>query len=147
MPPSIDVLTSSSAPAWPTALMALKIPLPSPNVMVPKQSFETRRPVLPSVAYSMASFLSCRSKVSLGGEFDFGAPKSSVARPMIPPAGRLLIHAHMTRLLRDAVEPGADGRESSQIETAGLRRMRVSVERNVRDGVAFGREVAVVLEG
>src|SRR6267143_1563165 len=38
--------------------MALKRPLPSPNVMVPKQSFETRRPVLPSVAYSMAySFL------------------------------------------------------------------------------------------
>src|SRR5882757_1501067 len=58
MPPSIDVLTSSSAPAWPTALMALKSPLPSPNVMVPKQSFETRRPVLPSIAYSMAfSFL------------------------------------------------------------------------------------------
>src|SRR5712664_2239011 len=54
MPPSIDVLTSSSAPAWPTAPMALKYPLPSPNVMVPKQSFETRRPVLPSVAYSMA---------------------------------------------------------------------------------------------
>src|ERR1700730_5093516 len=53
MPPSIDVLTSSSAPAWPTLLMALKIPLPSPNVMVPKQSLETRRPVLPSVAYSM----------------------------------------------------------------------------------------------
>src|SRR5712675_1255266 len=58
MPRSIDVLTSSSAPAWPTALMPLKSPLPSPNVMVPKQSFETRRPVLPSVAYSMAySFL------------------------------------------------------------------------------------------
>src|SRR6267142_4609419 len=54
MPPSIDVFTSSSAPAWPTALMPLKRPLPSPNVMVPKQSFETRRPVLPSVAYSMA---------------------------------------------------------------------------------------------
>src|SRR5712675_3441022 len=58
MPRSIEVLTSSSAPAWPTVLMALKRPLPSPNVMVPKQSFETRRPVLPSVAYSMAySFL------------------------------------------------------------------------------------------
>src|SRR5882757_8321936 len=58
MPLSIDVSTSSSAPAWPTALMPLKSPLPSPNVMVPKQSFETRRPVLPSVAYSMAySFL------------------------------------------------------------------------------------------
>src|ERR1700687_258244 len=54
MPPSIDVLTSSSAPAWPRLLMALNIPLPSPNVMVPKQSLETRRPVLPSVAYSMA---------------------------------------------------------------------------------------------
>src|SRR5580693_6144544 len=54
MPPSIDVLTSSSASAWPTELMPLKRPLPSPNVMVPKQSFETRRPVLPSVAYSMA---------------------------------------------------------------------------------------------
>src|SRR5580700_9030072 len=54
MPQSIDVLTSSSAPAWPTALRALKSPLPSPNVMVPKQSFETRRPVLPSVAYSMS---------------------------------------------------------------------------------------------
>src|ERR1700676_4490768 len=53
MPPSINVLTSASRPAWPTSLMALKIPLPSPNVMVPKQSFETRRPVLPSVAYSM----------------------------------------------------------------------------------------------
>src|SRR5271154_1428303 len=58
MPPSIDVLTSSSASAWPTELRALKSPLPSPNVMVPKQSFETRRPVLPSVAYSMTfSFL------------------------------------------------------------------------------------------
>src|ERR1700722_5155459 len=58
MPPSIDVLTSSSAAAWPTALMALKSPLPSPNVMVPKQSLETKRPVLPSVAYSTAfSFL------------------------------------------------------------------------------------------
>src|SRR5580704_7088357 len=54
MPPSIDVLTSLSAAAWPTELMPLKRPLPSPNVMVPKQSFETRRPVLPSVAYSMA---------------------------------------------------------------------------------------------
>src|SRR5580692_6679083 len=56
MPPSIDVLTSSSAPAWPTMLMALKSPFPSPNVMVPKQSFETRRPVLPRVAYSMMPF-------------------------------------------------------------------------------------------
>src|ERR1700722_12196306 len=54
MPPSIDVFTSSSASVWPTELMPLKRPLPSPNVMVPKQSFETRRPVLPSVAYSMA---------------------------------------------------------------------------------------------
>src|ERR1700722_3252310 len=58
MPPSIDVLTSSSASAWPTELIPLKRPLPSPNVMVPRQSFETRRPVLPSVVYSMAfSFL------------------------------------------------------------------------------------------
>src|SRR5882757_6778276 len=53
MPPSIDVLTRSSAAAWPTLLIALKSPLPSPNVMVPKQSFDTRRPVLPSVAYFM----------------------------------------------------------------------------------------------
>src|SRR6202171_5267882 len=52
MPLSIEVLTSSSAPAWSTALMPLKSPLPSPNVMVPKQNFETRSPVLPSVAYS-----------------------------------------------------------------------------------------------
>src|SRR5258708_32964077 len=42
MPPPIDVLTSSSAPACPTELMALKSPLPSPNVMVPKQSFENQ---------------------------------------------------------------------------------------------------------
>src|ERR1700732_3102388 len=54
MPPAIDVLTSSSAPAWPTAPMALKNPLPSPHVMVPKQSFKPGSPVLPSVAYSMA---------------------------------------------------------------------------------------------
>src|SRR5260370_8371206 len=54
MPRSIDVLTSPSAPAWPTLLIALKSPLPSPKVMVPKQSFETSRPVLPSVAYCIA---------------------------------------------------------------------------------------------
>src|SRR6202035_3875004 len=53
MPPSIEALTSSSAPGWSTVLIALKRPLPSPNVIVPKQSLETRRPVLPSVAYSM----------------------------------------------------------------------------------------------
>src|ERR1700692_3924742 len=53
MPPSIEALTISSAPSWSTALIALKRPLPSPNVIVPKQSLETRRPVLPSVAYSM----------------------------------------------------------------------------------------------
>src|SRR6202041_3642412 len=52
MPRSIDILTSSSASAWPTELRALKSPLPSPNVMVPKQSLETRSPVLPSVVYS-----------------------------------------------------------------------------------------------
>src|ERR1700722_3210263 len=70
MPPSIDVLTSSSAADWPTVLMPWKRPLPSPNVMVPKQRFETRRPVLPSVAYSMAfSFLVrfIEQKVSPGG--------------------------------------------------------------------------------
>src|SRR6202040_1790289 len=49
---SIALLTNSSAPAWSTPLSALKSPLPSPNVMVPKQSFETRSPVLPSVEYS-----------------------------------------------------------------------------------------------
>jgi NAD(P)-dependent dehydrogenase (short-subunit alcohol dehydrogenase family) len=32
---------------------ARSAPLPSPKVIVPKQSLETRRPVLPSVAYSM----------------------------------------------------------------------------------------------
>src|ERR1700726_5165789 len=67
MPRSIDVLTSPSAPAWPTLLIALKSPLPSPNVMVPKQSFETRRPVLPSVAYSMSFFHSNESAVFLAG--------------------------------------------------------------------------------
>src|SRR6267378_6332327 len=40
-------------PAWPTVPMALKSRLPWPNVMVPKQSLETRRPALWSVAYSM----------------------------------------------------------------------------------------------
>src|ERR1700682_1851058 len=68
MPPSIDVLTSSSAPAWPTALMALKSPLPSPNVMVPKQSFETKRPVLPSVAYSMMLPFLCSPNKVLPGD-------------------------------------------------------------------------------
>src|SRR6476646_10460189 len=58
MPPSIDVLTSLSAPAWPTALMALKSPLPSPNVMVPKQRRETSRPVLPSDSYLMLFWIS-----------------------------------------------------------------------------------------
>ena len=42
MPPSIEVLTSSSGPAWSMVLMALKSALPSPNVIVPKQSFETQ---------------------------------------------------------------------------------------------------------
>src|ERR1700724_3487794 len=66
MPPSIDALISSSASAWPTAPMALNIPLPSPKVMVPKQSLETRRPVGPSVAYFMtSSFLVGMSEHSL----------------------------------------------------------------------------------
>src|SRR3979490_3410980 len=69
MPPSIDVLTSSSAPAWPTVLMALKSPLPSPNVMVPKQSFETSRPVLPSVAYSMSWSFLVRVSQRAGGHW------------------------------------------------------------------------------
>src|ERR1700730_11329290 len=34
--------------------MALKIPRPSPKVIVPKQSLEISRPVLPSAVYSMS---------------------------------------------------------------------------------------------
>src|ERR1700722_8562270 len=67
MPPSRAILTNSSAPAWSTVLRALKSPLPSPNVMVPKQSFETKRPVSPSVAYFMS--VSFRSGL-------FGRPRS-----------------------------------------------------------------------
>jgi hypothetical protein len=48
--------------------MALKRPLPSPNVMVPKRSLETRRPELPSVAYFMALSYSCESEASLAGK-------------------------------------------------------------------------------
>src|SRR3984957_11278710 len=44
--------------------MALNIPLPSPKVMVPKHSLETRRPVLPRVAYFMACCSCCWSEVS-----------------------------------------------------------------------------------
>jgi hypothetical protein len=58
----------------------------------------------------------------------------------------LLIHQHMAGLLRHAVEPGADRRERGQIEIAGVREMRIGVERYVRDAVAVGREIAVVLE-
>src|ERR1700722_13441634 len=65
MPASIDVLTRSSAPVWPTVLMALKSPLPSPNVMVPKQSLETNRPVLPRVVYCISFSCLASSDVSL----------------------------------------------------------------------------------
>jgi hypothetical protein len=42
MPPSVEVLTSSSAPAWSTVLMASKSPLPSPNVMVSETEFRNQ---------------------------------------------------------------------------------------------------------
>src|SRR5580692_10157148 len=58
--------------------MALKIPLPSPNVIVPKQSFETRRPVFPSVAYFMMPPIvdcphghNCFGALLKEGAFDF----------------------------------------------------------------------------
>src|SRR6202035_2536852 len=78
MPPSIDVLTNSWAPAWPTALMALKSPLPSPNVMVPNQSLETKRAVFPSVMYFIAFSYLVNSKFlaegsSLGRQADSNA--------------------------------------------------------------------------
>src|SRR6266566_4259942 len=86
MPPSIDVLTSSSAPACPTALRALKSPLPSPNVMVPKQSFDTRRPVLPSVAYSMAFFFLVSPKFPWREGVFAEAPKDAVLAASGPEA-------------------------------------------------------------
>ena len=60
--------------------------------------------------------------------------------------GRLLIHQQMAGLLRHAVEPGADRRKRGQIEIARVREMGMGVERDVRDGVAVGREIVVVLE-
>jgi hypothetical protein len=44
IPASIDVLMRASASVCPWAPTNLKIPRPSPKVMVPKQSLETRRP-------------------------------------------------------------------------------------------------------
>src|SRR5437867_12803203 len=53
MPPSIEALTSSSAPFWSTAPMTLYNPSPPPKIMVPKERRETRSPVLPRVLYSI----------------------------------------------------------------------------------------------
>src|SRR6202790_2017043 len=114
MPPSIDVLTSSSAADWPTVLMALKRPLPSPKVMVPKQSFETRRPVLPSVAYSIAfSFLESpkclREKVSVADRIPaallfVSLPLSLYRLHRVPPGGpvneRALAHSLDKKITR-----------------------------------------------
>src|SRR5882757_3693965 len=114
MPPSIDVLTSSSAPAWPTALMALKSPLPSPNVMVPKQSFETRRPVLPSVAYCMAlSFL-------VSPTFSFGKV-SVVGMGTCPPKWRpLRIWLEASGRLGGAVDTERDRWASNSVRRRAL---------------------------
>src|SRR5437870_4965729 len=59
---------------------------------------------------------------------------------------RLPIHRHMSGLGRHAIEPGADRGKSPEVEVALVREMRIGVKRNIGDGIAIGREVAMVLE-
>jgi len=65
MPPSIDVLTSSSAPAWPTALMALKSP-PVPECHGSEAEFRNQETCIAERCVFHGVFLSCESEVSLG---------------------------------------------------------------------------------
>src|SRR5438876_11066494 len=74
--------------------MVEKTPTPfsASNVMVPKQRFETRRPVLPSVAYSMAysfvvsNMFSWRQGVSKShSEVLMTDPRIRSERYMLPP--------------------------------------------------------------
>jgi hypothetical protein len=59
--------------------MALNIPLPSPKVMVPKHSFETRSPVLPRVAYFMASSPFCEAEVERRERIEYFVVNVSLA--------------------------------------------------------------------
>ena len=49
----------------------------------------------------------------------------------------------MPGLVGDAVEPGANVGKAGEVEVARVRQMRIGVERDVGDGVAVGREVAM----
>src|ERR1700754_4681069 len=51
MPASTLARTRSSASGWPTSPICLYTPCPLPNVIVPRQSWETSRPVLPRGLY------------------------------------------------------------------------------------------------
>src|SRR3954453_17658666 len=59
---------------------------------------------------------------------------------------RLPVHRHIVRLCRDAIEPGANLRKGGEIVIAEMREMGVGIKRDVGDGVAVGREEAMMLE-
>src|ERR1700734_2352684 len=57
--------------------------------------------------------------------------------------GRMPIHPDVAGLLGDALEPGADGGESGEVEVAFIGDVGIAVERDVGDGVAVGGEEAM----
>src|SRR3984893_2104909 len=156
MPPSRAILTNSSAPVWSTPLRALKSPLPSPNVRVPKQSFETRSPVLPSVEYSkmppqllpiLALHLNARHSCNCG-------PHSTVkGAPML-----ISEFARVTGLTRDTVrfyarlgllQPKTNGKggrhpynvfTEKDIQAAEVIRISQSLGMSLKEIAAFNEE-------
>src|ERR1700724_80042 len=56
------------------------------------------------------------------------------------------IHRDVARLAGHPLEPGADLRETGQVEVALMRHVRIGVERDVGDGVAVRREETMAPE-
>src|SRR5215831_17788951 len=56
------------------------------------------------------------------------------------------IHADVSGLLGNALEPGTDGRKAREVKTAFVGDMREGVERDVRNCVTAGSEEAMVFE-
>src|ERR1700712_2204761 len=85
-PASSEVPTSESTSLVPSLPIASQKPLP-PNVIVPRQSSETNKPVLPSGLYRMGIFLSRAARACRGGLRLWGRGLALSTAPCLCPIG------------------------------------------------------------
>src|SRR6266481_1842120 len=58
----------------------------------------------------------------------------------------LVMRFNIAGFRRNAIEPSADRRECGKLEVALMREVRIGIERDVGDGIAPRREIAMMLK-